>query len=301
VFDSSHSQASEKPRRRARWTLSICLAGLIATALAAGCGRDTYEHRLDDSRRYFTYLNRLNDNLAPQWSGNGVRMRVPKQFKVLPPPVPKAKKKETAKDSAKKDTKDAAKDSGKDAPQEEENPEEERDPRQPKYADLTFPGLQGAFSTELSVGGKAHEPGYLYVLTNGDLLGKKGSDEKAAGFNNNVLHVIAQAVGQPDPAPEKLASDTVPKGEPWTAKRTFKVVKPGFAAGIEGKDYRIDVYNCKQEKNQVSLVYVLPENVSPTEKLGTNIDLSLETLQVTKVAPMARSAAGGKGTTGQGL
>lgn len=301
MFHFSHPQASEKPRRLARRTLSICLAGLIATALAAGCGRETYEHRLDESRRYFTYLDKLNDNLSPQWNGHGVRLRVPKQFKVIPPPAPKAKKKkETAKDGSKKGTKDSAKDSAKDAPQNEENPEEERDPRQPKYADLTFPGLQGAFSTELSVGGKAHQPGYLYVLTNGDLLGKKGSDEKAAAFNNNVLHVIAQAVGQPDPATEKLASDTVPKGEAWVKKRTFKVVRPGFAAGIDGKDYRIDVYNCKQEKNEVSLVYVLPENVAPTEKLGTNIDLSLETLQVTKVSPMARSA-GGKSTAGQGL
>jgi hypothetical protein len=231
-----------------------------------------------------------------------VKLRVPTQFKVVPPPTPKAKKKKetAAKGGAKSDTKDAAKDA-KEAPAEEENPEEERDPRQPKYADITFPGLQGAFSTELSVGGKAHLPGYLYVLSNGDLLGKKGSDEKAAAFNNDVMHVIAQAVGQPDPAAEKLANDTVPKGEAWVPKRTFKVVRPGFAAAIEGKDYRIDVYNCKQEKNEVSLVYVLPENVSPSEKLGTNIDLSLETLLLTKVTPMARSAAGGKAAAGQGL
>ncbi len=150
------------------------------------------------------------------------------------------------------------------------------------------------------MGGKAHQPGYVYVLTNGDLLGKRGSDEKAAAFNNTVIHTIAQAVGQPDPPPEKLSNDVVPKGEPWVAKRTFKVVRPGFPASIEGKDYRIDIYNCKQEKNEVTLVYVLPENVSPTEKLSSNIDLSLETLHLTKLVPTAKSASG-KGTGGQGL
>ncbi len=46
------------------------------------------------------------------------------------------------------------------------------------------------------------------------------------------------------------------------AKRTFKVVRPGFPASIEGKDYCIDIYNCKQEKNEVTFVFVLPENVS---------------------------------------
>jgi hypothetical protein len=75
------------------------------------------------------------------------------------------------------------------------------------------------------------------------------------------------------------------------------MIRPGFAASIGPKDYRIDVYNTKQEKNEVSLVYVLPENVSPAEKLTSNIDLSLETLQLTRVAltagsPEAKAAAG---------
>jgi hypothetical protein len=270
---------------------SVFVVGLIVTAVAAGCGRATYEHRLDESKRYFTYLDKLNQNLSAPWIGKGVILRVPKQFEVIPPPKPKAAKK-------KKGEKDA-----KDEPAAAEAPEEEpRDPRQPSYADLTFPGLQGAFFSQLAVGGKAREKGYLYVLTNGDLLGKKGSDEKAAAFNRDVIHTIAQAVGQADPASDKLASNPVPKGEAWVLPRTFKVVRPAFAATIYGKDYRIEVYNCKQEKNEVSLVYVLPESVSPTEKLGTNIDLSLETLQLTKLVPSnAAAGVGGKPAAGRGL
>jgi hypothetical protein len=143
----------------------------------------------------------------------------------------------------------------------------------------------------------------LYVLTNGELLGRKGSDEKAAQFNNTVIHTIAQAVGQPDPPPEKLASNSVPKADPkdaWVPKRTFKMVRPGFPASIEGKDYRIDVYNCKDQKNEVSLVYVLPENVSPTEKLASNVDLSLETLEITRSSPTAGSPEA-KAAAGRGL
>ncbi len=272
-----------------RAVLPVCVIGVILAVFSAGCGREVYEQRLDESRRYFTYLNRLNQNLAPAWVGNGVTLRAPKQFAAIPGPKPKPKKKAGKND--------------KNAPQEApaEGPVEERDPRQPTYADITFPGLQGAFSAELSVGGKSHEMGYLYVLTNGELLGKKGSDEKAAQLNNTVIHTIAQAVGQPDPSPDKMANDAVPKGEAWAPKRTFKVVRPAFAATIAGsKDYRIEVYNCKEQKNEVSLVYVLPENVSATERLATNIDLSLETLKITKLVLSAGSPAA-KAAAGRGL
>jgi hypothetical protein len=267
-----------------RAALPLCMAGLILAAVATGCGREIYEQRLDESKRYFTYLDKLNQNLSPWWVGNGLKLRVPKQFQVIPPPT-----------KGKKDAKAPPKASSKEAPKDaaEEPPVEARDPRQPTFADLTLPGLQGAFTTQLSVGAKGREPGYLYVLTNSDLLGRKGSDEKAAQFNNTVLHTIALAVGLPDPAPDKMANDAVPKGEAWVPKRVFKVVRPGFpAVDRSGKEYRIEVYNCKQEKNEVSLVYVLPENVSPAEKLATNIDLSLETLQLTKLV------SGNAGTAG---
>ncbi len=143
--------------------------------------------------------------------------------------------------------------------------------------------------------------GYLYVLTNGELLGRKGSDEKAAQFNNTVIHTIAQAVGQPADHVRLInwRPTRFRRAEPWVPKRTFKMVRPGFPASIPPeKDYRIEIYNCKEQKNEVSLVYVLPENVSPTEKLATNIDLSLETLQITgrlsatAGSPEAKAAAG---------
>ncbi|HET6326194.1 MAG TPA: hypothetical protein VFG04_16065 [Planctomycetaceae bacterium] len=270
-----------------RAALPLCIVGLMVSTLAVGCGREAYERRLDESKRYFTYLDKLNQNLSAPWVGSGLKLRVPKQFQEMPAPKPKPKK----------DPKNAAKTPAKEVP--EEPVVAERDPRQPTFADLTFPGLQGAFTTKLSVGGKTTEPGWLYVLTNSELLGRKGSDEKAAKFNSDVLHTIAQAVGQADPTPDKLATNAVPKGEAWVPKRTFKVVRPGFAASIFNKDYRIEVYNCKQEKNEVSLVYVLPENVSATEKLATNIDLSLETLQLTKLVSSA--GGGSKPSANRGL
>jgi len=275
-----------------RTVLPFCLVGVIVAAVAAGCGRDAYERRLEESKRWFTYIDKLNQNLAPQWIGRGVKLRVPIQFQVIPGPKPKPKK-------------GAAKGGGNDAPKDAgDPPAEERDPRQPTFADITLPGLVGAFSTKLATAGKGHEMGYLYVLTNGELLGRKGSDEKAAQFNNTVIHTIAQAVGQPDPPLEKLANNSVPKADPkdaWVPKRTFKMIRPGFPASIPPeKDYRIEIYNCKEQKNEVSIVYVLPENVSPAEKLATNIDLSLETLEITGRSAIAGSPEA-KAAAGRGL
>jgi hypothetical protein len=47
-------------------------------------------------------------------------------------------------------------------------------------------------------------------------------------------------------------------------------------------------------------VYVLPENVSPTEKLASNVDLSLETLEITRSSPTAGSPEA-KAAAGRGL
>ena len=70
----------------------MSLAALIVAAVSAGCGRAKDEERLEESRRYFTYLDKLNQNLGPIITGKGVQIRVPKQFQVIPAAVPKKKK-----------------------------------------------------------------------------------------------------------------------------------------------------------------------------------------------------------------
>jgi hypothetical protein len=200
------------------------------------------------AQRARAYEDRLNEYLSPvTWAGNGVELRVPKEFHPI-----------TA----------------------TQIPGDQRDPRQPRYADLEFPGLLGAWeATFLPSKGPREKQGWLYLCGNNAFLAKS-EEAKARSFKSALIHVIANAVGQPDPPLEKLATYEVPRpgDEELVEKRQFRVVKPGFAAGFDGRDYRIHVYLYSGDKSpeQLALVYVLPEEI----KFDRAIDMSLRTLSV---------------------
>ena len=145
------------------FALSFCPRASSRFGRFAGCGRATYLERLDETRRYFDYEDRLNQSLTTvAWAGKSFQLRVPKQFRPI-----------TAK----------------------ANSSEDRDPRQPTFADLELPGLQGAWEASFPLTGGENKkiPGWLYLCSNFDLLAKKSDEGKAAGFNGDLLHTVAKA------------------------------------------------------------------------------------------------------------
>ena len=242
---------------------------LVLLAMSAGCGRETYLERLDETRRYFTYEERLNKNLTRvAWKGQNFLLRVPTQFQ---PITPKSKP-------------------GAD----------DEDPRQPKFADLELPGLQGAWQASLPLtGGEGRGPAWLYLCSNFELLGEKGAEAKADAFNDDVIHRIAVAVGQQHQVPTKMPTFEVPpKGqEAFVDKRTYRVVNPGIPALVDDKHYRVRIYCYKKpnSKAQICIIYVLPDDAVQAAKLDRAIDMSLETLQVTQDKPVPAPGQGGKG------
>jgi hypothetical protein len=257
---------------RGRAWLCVCLL-----SLTAGCGKERYEQRFEETKHYFAHLDTLNQQLSPTWHGQSVEMRVPKPFQ---PIAGRPKRTSSAEDA-------------------------EGDPRQPTFAKVELAGLQGAWQCDISPGaGKEAAKGYLYVLSNYELLGKKGEAEKAAGFNNDVVRTIATALQQPVPDVGKLPSSEFPPGEAYVEKRKFRMVKPGFPAIIDDKDYRVQIYSYWKEATaaspekssaQVSLVLVIPVD-APTDKITKALDASLETLRVTKDRPPAAGPGGGART-----
>jgi len=232
--------------------------------LGGGCGHDTYEQRMEETRKYFAYLERVNLYLNhAMWNGQNVKLKVPKQFQLIPAPA-KGKGDETAPD---------------------------KDPRQPLFVDSPLPGLQGSWKADLALSGsEGRGTGYLYVLSNFELLGQKGAEEKAAEFNTTLLKTIATAVGQPVPEVGKIVSHTVPKNlsDAYVEQRTFKMLQPPIPANVNDKPYRIQVYSYQKEKSpaQISIVLVLPENTSPSEKLERAMDLCFETFEITLEKPV---------------
>jgi hypothetical protein len=244
---------------------------LLAAGVFAGCGRETYLARFNDTRRYFAYEDKLNQYLTRvAWAGKSFQMRVPKQFQ---PIQTKTKKEEESAD--------------------------EKDPRQPDYAELEFPGLQGAWKASFPLtGGAGSGDGWLYLCCNYDLLAKKGDEARAQAFNAEVIQRVATAFGQQgSTAPlSKLPVFEIPPKteEAFVEKRKFHVLSPGIQALVHDKPYRARIFSYKKEKSpaQISVVYVLPDNIVSASALDKAIDLSLETLIVTQDKPRAGDEKG---------
>jgi hypothetical protein len=245
--------------------------GLVVLAMCAGCGRQTYLERLDETKRYFAYEDRLNQYLTRvAWAGKNFQLRVPKQFQ---PITSNAKEGEAS---------------------------QERDPRQPVFAEVELPGLQGAWQANFPLTGEEGKgDAWLYLCSNYDLLAKKGDEARAGTFNSEVMQLIATAVGQQVQPIGKLPLYEVPPKteEAFVEKRKYHVVSPGIPALHKEKAYRVRIYSYKKEKSpaQVSLIYVLPDNIVQASVLDRAIDMSLETLTVTRDKPPAAAAKGGKG------
>lgn len=259
--------------------LRLTVIALLLAAAFVGCGRETYLARFDETKRYFAYEDKLNQYLTRvAWAGKSFQLRVPKQFQ---PIVEKPKKGD--------DTAD------------------EKDPRQPNYAELEFPGLQGAWLASFPLtGGAGTGPGYVYVCSNYDLLAKKSDEAKAQAFNAEVILRSATAFGQQGSTKKlsELPTIEVPSkaDDAWVEKHKFHALNPGIPALVNDKPYRVRIYSYKKEKSpaQVSVVYVLPDNIVQASALDKAIDLSLETLVVTRDKPPAGSPKGGaKGGKGR--
>jgi hypothetical protein len=257
------------------------LLGWLLAAALAGCGRETYLERFDDTKRYFAYEDKLNQYLTRvAWAGKSFQLRVPKQFQPIATKTPKKG---------------------------EEPAEEEKDPRQPKFAELEFPGLQGAWQAKFPLtGGAGSGEGYLYLCSNYDFLAKKGDEARAKAFNADVIQRVATAFGQQantKPLSQTPVFEFPPKAEEaFVDKRKFHVLSPGIPALVNDKQYRVRIFSYKKEKSpaQISLVYVLPDNIVQASTLDKAIDLSLETLVVTQEKPRSGTAKGAKAGKGRG-
>jgi hypothetical protein len=252
----------------------ITLTGLLLAAGLAGCGRETYLERFDESKRYFAYEDKLNQYLTRvAWAGKSFQMRVPKQFQPIA-----------------------------DKPKKGEETEEQKDPRQPNFpgVDLEYPGLQGAWHANFPLtGGSGTGEGYLYVCSNFDLLAKKADEGRAKAFNGEVSLRSATAFGQ-QATTKKLSEQQlfeIPSKaeEAWVEKKKFHVLSPGIPAIVNDKPYRVRIFSYKKENSpaQVCVVYVLPDNIVNASSLDKGIDLSLETLLVTQDKPRPTTNKGG--------
>jgi hypothetical protein len=277
---------------------SPVVLGLFAVLLT-GCGADEYEARLKDTRAMFAHQEQLSQHLQGPWADDtGISLRVPMHFAMLPPPV------KPAADPAAEKAKAAAKQAG--GKKEVEEPDEELiDNRQPAYMNIGLPGLRGAFRAPLKAFGEGNAlvegEGFLYVLTNHHLADQP---DTAADFEKNVVQMLSEAlhktVEQTKWLDDRFPTEAKAKAS-FVKSIPYKSVDLPSDEPIAGYFRDFTAYLYTQGDVQVVLLFVLPKDVEPAEKLAERIPLCLETLQVpgNKLVPPTAGAAatGGAGST----
>ncbi|HEY0983903.1 hypothetical protein [Schlesneria sp. DSM 10557] len=233
-------------------------------ALCCGCGYSEYEARLNESRKYYAYLDKIEQSLAPKWTvaGNLIELRVPLQFTLIPPAAPIQKEDGTI-----------------------EQPT--IDPRQPDYLNLTFPELFGAWESTFQVGKgngvTENHKGYIYALSNyWELAGEHATD--AGEFVNALKTYLSDRLQIPvtDEAPQLH-----PKVSPsYQAQAAFDVCS-FKGKEIDGTNYTFEVYSKKLGSVIGVLVVVLPEGIENAQKVNERIPLMLESFNFTSVPPKA--------------
>jgi len=250
------------------------MLGLLAV-VSAGCGSDQYEIRLKQSKDYYSYLEKIEQNLAPKWTDGALveSMRVPRQFQFIPAPVPTKNEDGT-----------------------EEWPSV--DPRQPDYVNLVFPPreLIGAWEAPFSVvtaeGTPDTRKGYIYILSNyWSFLEDPG---EALKFTGKTLQLIGEALEDRLP-PEKLENPPIeqhPKPGRYLPAASYAVFsfqpKPITQRTAEQEttiNYTFTLYGIANGNIQAIVLVALPENVSSQEKLIERIPMMLEQFRISRVEP----------------
>ena len=239
---------------------SVSLALLL---YIGGCGYSEYEMRLNESKKYYSYLDKVEQSLAPKWvvPGNLMELRVPRQFNLIPPPPPAAP--------------------------EDENAEKPIDPRQPDYVNLLFPGLFGAWEATFKVvktdSSAEERRGYIYALSNyWEFAGEHAVD--AGEFVTTLKDLLAEKLKIPmsDPRPEVYP----------TLSGSYHAQIPYDVCSFKGKEidgvnYTFEVFARTQGSVIGVIVTVLPEAMESPQKVSERIPLMLETFNFTKTPPKA--------------
>gem|GEM_PF-595327 len=249
---------------RSHTTFRLALGWMIVLA-AGGCGLETYEQRLEATRAYYAYLDKLDQNLANSWRSSPVDdLRVPKNFKELPAPVP---------------TKNP--DGSLEFP--------DVDPRQPDFANLTIEGLIGAWRADVDVlvnNERVSRPAYLYAASNSPLY-LAGQAEDAVNFTKNFipnLETALQATGKPE-----LAA-VFPKGHQFVPRQTFEVLLLNSDLPIHNSRYSFETYSTQQGDNQVVLLLAVPAGMEPQSKVPERMQMTLESLKLSNQRPQVKAA-----------
>ena len=254
------------------------LASLAGTSLfAMGCGADTYKDRLEATRQYFEYLEKVNSALGTKVVPfEGVELRVPKPFtQIIPPPPPKEGEAETQLD-----------------------PNE--DPARLGYhPNIRLDGVLASWRAKVDLETPSGGEGmaYLHLLSNLPRWVEKQSnnDIEPLHYRTDLTNLLANAYN--------VQTETADAPWPWIKigsrdDERYRAFSP--YVGKKTVDY-IDIPPVDQPINaifywmevrdvHVGLVLIIPRAIDPRLKLEDRLKHTLETLKVPSQPPQKKAA-----------
>jgi len=254
--------------------------GFLVSVLAfggafVGCGAETYERRLEETRKYFEYLQNVNQALTPApWTEFGIELRVPKQFELIPPPS-----------------------GATDAQGHPQPVPPGSDPRQPRFLNLELPGLLAAWRATVPVdteSGTRDLPAYLYLCSNHFLWLQKENDPDVdpLSFDVDFGRRLAPLVGVSPPTADydwQWTEERIPKPGSYVPSKLFDTIT--FEVTIRGVKYDLSLFRHQAQDIHVILMYLVPQDVAPQVRLSRAIEYSLHTLMVSSEVPTTKPAA----------
>ncbi len=261
--------------------------------LASGCGSQKYEERLQNTVKYYQYLDVQNKNLAPAWAlpNDAISYRVPKQFEVIPAPKPD------------------------DYNEEGELRPGKTDLRQPTkfIPGMTFNGLQSAWSVQIPIKQQNNStnekqtsiPGYLYLLSNRDYFMDDDLAETAPEFTDKTLNDLANMLSASLPERDTWDEVKVPEKPVYSKQKNLQMLslKSNKDVLSQGIPTGVRIYIYETGEIQTLLVFILPlaieeEKKDDGNKLLERIKMSLETLIASDKPPKPNLPGGGDPTGG---
>jgi hypothetical protein len=238
------------------WLALICLVS------SCGCGTNTYEQRLGETRKLFAEINEMEKNLGREENVKGVQIRMPSQFDLIPAP-----KVET----------------------DEEGNIISMDPdlRQPHFSNEPLPGLIGGWKAMVSadVAGEQKEvPAYIYLLSN-HYLWAAGDPGAATAFHTTVLESVVSGMGLPEPQQTDWEVRKFPAATGMIQQKSSTVWTTKTSRPVDETLDELELHLFENGNMKVSLIVVYPDTIDPSEKLPQRMELALQTIRIDKQEP----------------
>ena len=235
-----------------------------------GCGVDTYDSRLRQTKDYFEYLEKVNLALSPRSVPfEGVEIRVPKPFVQITPTA-----------------------SGADGQNNEPRLDPDNDPdRLGNHPNVRLEGVLGSWKAKVDLDTPAGAEGtaYLHLLSNLPRWVEKqnNNDIEPQYYRRDLTNVLANAYN--------VQTETTDSPWPWEMLRGFSPYvgkKKVEVIPIPPEDQPINAVFYWTEINDihVGLLLIYPRAMDARLKLEDRLKHTLETLKVPSQPPQRKSS-----------